>query len=79
MNTRALRFPLKRHPFSNRRELNTRAARERDGWIESANHFAKGESFWRDRAKQRCQRDGHVWIDTDDKSGQYCTCCGAMT
>lgn len=69
---------MKRHPFSGRRELNTRAARERDAWIESANHFAAGESFWRERTEQRCAADGHTYVPTDDGTGQYCTCCGDM-
>lgn len=77
-------FPLtrpltRRHPFSGRREPNTQAARERDDWIETANRHARNEFFWRDRCAARCERDGHVWVDTDDKSGRYCTCCGAMT
>lgn len=68
---------LKRHPFSNRRELNTRAARERDAWIETANMHCKNEFFWRDRCKQRCAIDGHTFVVTGDESGLYCTCCGA--
>ena len=68
-----------RHPFSDRRELNTRPVRERNGWIEAANRYAKGEAFWRDRCRERCERDGHVWIRCQDDSANYCTCCGAMT
>ena len=67
-----------RHPFSGRRELNTRAARERDGWIETANRHCQGELFWRGRARQRCERDGHTYVLTGDKASNYCTCCGHM-
>lgn len=78
MNILASRF-FKRHPFSDRIELNTRQARERDGWIEEARRSSSGESFWRDRAQQRCERDGHIWIRCQDNSANYCTCCGAMS
>ena len=66
----------RRHPFTGRRELNTRAARERDGWIEEARRYASNESFWRERTEQRCAVDGHRYVTTDDGSGLYCTCCG---
>lgn len=68
---------VKRHPFSGRLELNTRAARERDGWIETAARHSRNEDFWRARAAKRCDLNGHLWIRTDDGSGDYCTCCGA--
>lgn len=69
---------IKRHPFSGRRELNTQTARERDAWIETADMHSKNESFWRNRTKERCARDGHTYVTTDDGSGQYCTCCGNL-
>jgi len=69
---------FKRHPFSGRLELNTQAARERDGWIEAANRHCSGELFWRERAAKRCERDGHLWIVTGDEQGRYCTCCGRL-
>lgn len=69
----------KRQPFSGRRELNIRAIRERDAWIETARMHCANEMFWRNRTRERCERDGHVWVDRDDGSGQSCTCCGAAT
>lgn len=70
---------LTQHPFSGRRELNTRAARERDAWIETARMHAANESFWRGRAATRCELGGHIWVDTDDGAGRSCTCCGQLT
>lgn len=69
---------IRRHPLSGRPELNTRAARERDGWIETANRHCSGELFWRARAAQRCELNGHLWVVTGDGAGNYCTCCGKL-
>jgi len=68
-----------RHPFSGKRQFNTRTARERDAWIETARMHASNGSFWRDRCTTRCERDSHTNVVRDDGSGLYCTCCGKVT
>lgn len=67
---------IARHPFSSRRELNTRSVRERNDWIETARGYAIDADFWRLRCIERCERDGHILTPTTDNSGSYCTCCG---